>query len=133
MLEVGQPFKVEVTYQLKENLVNSYIGVAFIDLKTNIVLTDILDVDTNEQIYEQRPAGIYTSIFNFSNPIFNQGTIKLFVHGGVFPVSRQSVERIDGAVALSFFDRSSFSKRKLNKERKCSILLDVPCEIKKIN
>ena len=70
MLEVGQPFKVEVTYQLKENLVNSYIGVAFIDLKTNIVLTDILDVDTNEQIYEQRPAGIYTSIFNFSNPIF---------------------------------------------------------------
>lgn len=130
-LDVDKPFRVEVDYFLQSDLANSYIGVGFIDMATNSLFVDALDIDTNEELYRKRPAGFYTAVFKFDADIFNQGSMRLFVRGGVFPHSRETLNKIDGAVSVLFGPGESFVGRTLDGRRNCHLLLKIPCKVKK--
>lgn len=130
-LDIDKPFRVEVDYVTKTNLLNSYIGVGFVDMATNSLFVDTLDIDTNKDLYHRRKAGSYTAIFKFDANIFNRGSMRLFVRGGIFPHSRETLNKIDGAVNILFGPGESFVARTLDGRRNCHMLLKIDCEVRK--
>lgn len=132
--DIGQPFKIEVTCETKENVKNGYVGIGFIDVKRNTVLLDTLDVDTNPELYVLRKSGVFTYTFEFANPCFNEGTIKLFVHSGVFPISRSVVDKVDGEVCLTFLNHDNiFTSKVFHGKRDGSFVIPIPCKVKQDN
>ncbi len=131
-LETGKPFTVEVEYELKKDLQNVYAGVGFIDLKTNLSILDTLDIDSNKNQYQNRPAGKYQSIFIFENNPFNVGRYKLFVHAGTFPATPRTLHKSDGDIAITFIEGETFITDTLDGKRSAAMLLKIPSTIIKI-
>ncbi len=128
-LDVSKPFEVRVDYTVKKDVQGGYVGVNFFDLTTNTQLMESLDVDTNPSLYMQRRAGSYTSTFSFPAGLFNAITLKLFVHAGVFPNTKNSVHKSMGDLTISFFDHNSFATKVMSGRRKTSLLMKVPTRV----
>jgi lipopolysaccharide transport system ATP-binding protein len=131
-LEVGKKFSVEVDVDVKEQIKNSYVGVGFIDLMTSSSMLDVLDVDTNSQYYKERDKGRYSVRFDFADNPFNQGAIKLFLHTGTFPGSKENIHKVDGEIVLNFIDSENFVSNTLDGKRSSHFLIKIPSTITKI-
>lgn len=123
-----QRFSVEIDYDVRTELKNSYVGFTLIDMRTQFPLLDTKDIDTNPALYQKRQSGCYTAIFNFNQNIFNQGMLKLFVYVGVFPQHKGSVDKHDGLIHVSFIDNGSFASQTLDGKRTSALLLKVPTQ-----
>lgn len=132
-LESGAPFTIEVEYQLEKDLSNVYVGASFIDLMTNHVVLNTLDIDANKERYINREKGIYRSTFTFEKNPFNAGRYKLFVHLGTFPATPRTLVKSDGDVSIAFIEGETFVTDTLDGKRDGHILLTVPSRIEKIN
>lgn len=131
-LEIGKPFSVELTIDVREDLKNSYVGLGFIDLMTSTMLLDTLDVDANPQYYGRRDKGRYRIRFDFAQNPFNHGAVKLFLHTGTFPGSRETLHLVDGAIVITFIDSENFASGTLDGKRNTHFLIKIPSIIKKI-
>ncbi len=130
-IAIGQPFSVHVHYRLDQDMANIYVGLGFVDLKTNVQVLDTLDADSNPGLYKARNKGEYESVFHFDTNPFNTGSYKLFVRLGTYPATSETLIKSDGDVSVRFIDGESFITDSLDGKRNAKVLIPVRSTINK--
>lgn len=128
-IDTAKEFSIEVEYDVEQDLGQSYVGVAVVDLASQSPLINSLDTDANPGVYTKRKKGRHISVFTYEPNTFNDINAKLFVHAGVFPASPERVDKFDGAVTITFFNSDNYIIHTLDGRRNASMLTKIESKI----
>lgn len=137
-IDINDPFSIEVTCLFKEDVSKvNRISLTLYD-SSDIYVLQTFDIDTNENYYKDRKAGIYKAVFHFSGGTFNSQNFKVQVDAGVYPKYNESDKNWDyfdrkEDVYLNFFKADHFSKKFFSGGRPGVFLMKIPSVITKIN
>lgn len=134
--DTKEAFFIEVEYEVKEDIKkHNRVSVRF--YRNASLFLEIMDIDTNKEYYQERSRGRYRSKFMIPANTFNHQRCQLRVTCGV-----SKKEDISGTMngffdqkdnlQIEFYNKNNFISDIFSGKRRGDLLLQIPCEIKKI-